>query len=180
MRGVLRLGPRVHVRGGVVSARIECLDDNESITLRVTSTVGESGIDVSTDGSSDADDGVRIECSVARTSDGSTRVDWTILALGMTLTDALAGGKPRWLECPDLVQTSRCGSRSAAGEDALDRLIPDWRDGLRDAEHQLAIEATAGYDEDGNDLHDGDEAWMAALDRRATEVRWFAQFEAAP
>jgi hypothetical protein len=158
-------------------ARIECLDDHESITLRVTSTVGESGIDVSTDGSADATDGVRIEVQVSRTSDRGVRQDWTICALGQTLADALAGSDPRWLECPDLVQLRRVGSSSDVGESALDRLVPGWADGLVEARLQLQAEADAGYDDEGDDLNDGDEAWMAEVENRSG-LSWFALAQA--
>jgi hypothetical protein len=135
--------------------RVEVLDDNESITLRVSTTVGMSGIaGVDTAGDADAAEPIRLECTVSRTHDGHSRVRYGALVLGQSLLDALADRPAEWTRCEDL--TSQV-------EGAIDRLVPGWRNGLYEAEVQVEAEAETT----------DDDLWSAELSERPASVSWW-------
>ncbi len=134
-----------------MAIRFEVNEDNESVTLDVHGTASDVGLDPSTDGSADADEPVRLSVRVALDGEGHARTRLSVAALGLTLTDAVAGREPRYLDYSEATSALRA---------VLDRVAPSWRDWVIDAECQLENEAAAS----------GDEAWLEALDQRPANV----------
>ena len=135
---------------------VQVLDDNESITLRVSTTVGESLIvGVDTMGEASADEPIRLECTVYTTHEGHSRVRFTALVLGQSLRDVLVDRPATWTACGDL---------SSQVEDAIERLVPGARNGRFEAEVQVESEADT----------DGDEELVEALNARPANVSWFS------
>lgn len=131
-------------------------DDNESITLTIETTVGESGLDVSTDGSADVAQPLRLSVCVYRKGDGEgVGTSHKCFALGQTLRSALDEEEPTWLECRGI---NPCGLAAA-----LTRLFPTWRDGEAEAAVQIKRESRV----------DGEDAWLGVLAERECEVSWF-------
>ena len=125
-------------------------DDNESCTLTVVTTVGESGLDPSTDGSASPDVPVRLSVCVWH---GGRRA--AIEAMGCDLPDALAGRAPRWRSCPGLCEREI--------EHAIERIAPGADDLLISARLCLAEEDRAAAE-------GGDDAWLDTMMRSRDEI----------
>jgi len=135
----------------VIAPVFAVTEDNESITLIVNTTAGESGIDPSTDGSASSECPIQIHVNVYRTSDDRARTRLEVWVLGQTLRMALGGREARWMIC-DRIDRKLI-------RDTLDRLAPAWRDWEIDAEFQLEAEAEAS-----------ENYWLSVLERRPVSV----------
>lgn len=131
--------------------------DTNEILLTVDTTMGECGLDPSTDGSCEPNDRVRLVLAVYwHECDERTRSELSVQALGLSLQEALADPHPAptWRPCP--------GIEVASIREALDRVAPQWRAVELAAESALETEYDA-YDED-------EDHWLAVMDRERATV----------
>jgi hypothetical protein len=130
--------------------------ENDQITLACETTVGECGLDPSTDGSCGPNDPVRIVMQIYWSEcDARACTDVLVEAPGLTLRDALNNLSPKWLPCRGI----------DAGDiyDALDRVCPQWLSVSVASECTLEAEHEA-YDRDNED------AWLSVMNHGRADV----------